>query len=32
MVFALLVGVLALRPQGLLGSRTAAASPAEQSL
>jgi branched-chain amino acid transport system permease protein len=32
MVFALLVAVLALRPRGLLGSRAAAPSPAEQSL
>ena len=32
MVFALLVAVLTLRPQGLLGSRSAAASPAERSL
>jgi branched-chain amino acid transport system permease protein len=32
MVFALLVAVLALRPQGLLGSRSAAGSPAERSL
>ena len=31
-VFALLVAVLALRPQGLLGSGAGAASPAEQSL
>jgi branched-chain amino acid transport system permease protein len=32
MVFALLVAVLTLRPQGLLGSRSAAASAAERSL
>jgi branched-chain amino acid transport system permease protein len=31
-VFALLVAVLALRPQGLLGSRSASASAAEQAL
>ena len=32
MVFALLVAVLTLRPRGLLGSRSVAASPAERSL
>ncbi len=32
MVFVLLVAVLALRPRGLLGSGSAAAAPAEQSL
>ena len=32
MVFALLVAVLTLRPRGLLGGRSAAATAAEQSL